>query len=374
MSPPEPAPAAPRLWDRLTALIAPAHFKLGLRAALAGLVAYVVGFGLDLPNAYWAVLTAVLVVQATIGASLSVALDRALGTVAGGVIGVLAATLAGVREPYLLIGLGIALFLASSLSARSASFKLAPPTVVIVMLTDPGHVEPWVSGLHRIMEIGVGGVIGMACSLLILPERALLRLFPHCATALRICGQLTDIGGAGILGRGVDAGAIDRLNSGARVALRAADARITEALREQVGRFSGTADPAPVVRSCRRLWHSVIILLRSADRPMAAAVAERFGPAVDAAVTALSAQMGAMADRLEGVAVADYKARAAAVRDAVAALEAQAERLNAEGGLEAAGADTLTAVFTAVSACNHMAENLEDVAARFDELQAALRL
>lgn len=373
MSPPEPAPAAPRLRDRLTALIAPAHFKLGLRAALAGLVAYGVGFGLDLPNAYWAVLTAVLVVQATIGASLSVAVDRALGTVAGGIIGVLAATLAGTREPYQLVGLGIALFLASALSARSASFKLAPPTVVIVMLTDPGHVEPWVSGLHRILEISIGGIIGMACSVLILPERALLRLFPHCATALRISAQLVAIGGDAILGRGADSGAIDRLNTGARAALRAADARIAEALREQVGRFSGPADPSPVVRSCRRLWHSVIILLRSADRPMAAPVAARMAPAVDAAIAALGAQMGALADRLDGTPDAGYAARATLAHDAVAALEAQAERLNADGGLDAAGADTLTAVFTAVSACNHLVANLDDVAASLDELTAALR-
>lgn len=370
MPSPDQGPALPSLMARLSGLLSPSHFKLGLRAAIAGLVAYGLATGLALPNGYWAVLTAVLVVQATIGASLTVAIDRALGTVVGGVVGVAAAMLAGNSATLTYVALGVAVFFTATLSARSASFKLAPVTVVIVLLADPSHLEPWLSGLHRVFEIAVGGVVGMASSILILPERALLRLFPHCAKALRFNAGLLELGRDGLLGRGLDPTALDRLNSGARQALRAADARISEALREQVGGLTGQVDPAPVVRSCRRLWHSVIILLRGADRPMDKEVAERVAPSLDAAVSGLNGHILALADRLDGQAVEGIEEKAQAARAAVAALEAEAERLNGEGVLETAGADTLTALFAAVSACNHVRENLDDLAARFDEIEA----
>lgn len=357
--------------DRLRGLLGWKHAKLGLRATVAAVAAYGLAYGLALPNGYWAVLTAILVVQSTIGASLSVAMDRALGTVVGGIIGVAAADLAGPSVPLTFVALAVGVLLTSTLAARYASFKLAPVTVGIVLLSDPTHAEPLLSGLHRVMEIAIGGVVGVACAILILPERALVNLFPHCATALRLSGWLLELGRDGLLGRGLDPAVIDRLNAGARKALRAADARVADARAERVGRLSSHADPAPVVRTCRRLWHSVIILLRGADRPLAEPLAARIGPHLDAAVTTLRAHMEALAARLDGGEAADFHQTVAAARSAVAALEAEAERLNAEGALDAASGETLAALFAAVSASSHVEENLEDLAARLDEVTGA---
>ncbi|MFS8036067.1 FUSC family protein [Xanthobacter sp. AM11] len=364
---PAPAPAGP--LARLSGLFTAAHLKLGVRAAVAALASYFLATVLALPNGYWAVLTAILVVQSTIGASLTVALDRALGTVVGGAVGVLAAVLAGPSVPLTFVALVASVLLTSTLAARYPSFKLAPVTVVIVLLADPSHVEPWLSGLHRVFEIAVGGVVGMACALFILPASALFYLFPHCATALRTCAELLARGRDGLLGRGLDPQGIDDLNAKARKALRAADARIAEARTERAGRLASHADPAPVVRSCRRLWHSIIILLRGADRPLTEPVATRLAPAMDAAVAALTMVMHLLADRLDGTPAADLDAAASAARAAVSALEAQAERLNADGVLDAAAGSTLTALFSAVSACTHVRENLEDLAARLDEMR-----
>ncbi|QRG08025.1 hypothetical protein EZH22_06670 [Xanthobacter dioxanivorans] len=243
-------------------------------------------------------------------------------------------------------------------------------TVVIVLLADPGHVQPWLAGLHRVFEIGVGGVVGMACAILILPERALFRLFPHCAKTLRMCARLLELGRDGLLGRGLDPGEVDVLNTQTRTALRAADARIAEARAERAGWLTGHADPAPVVRNCRRLWHSVIILLRVSDRPLVEPVAGRVAPALDAAVAALGASMEGLAARLDGAAVPDFAGRMATAAAAVAALEAEAERLKAEGGLDVARSETLIALYSAVSACAQVRENLEDLVARYDEVKA----
>ncbi|WP_296583334.1 FUSC family protein [Xanthobacter sp.] len=355
--------------DRLSKVIALAHLKLALRATIAGIVTYLLAEQFALPNGYWAVLTAVLVVQATLGASLSVAIDRALGTLAGGVVGVAGAMLAGKSPLETLLVLSVALFIAAALAARSTSFKLAPVTVVIVMLAHPGDVAPWLSGLTRVAEIALGGVVGLLCAILILPERALGKLFPYCAKALRLTAQLLDLGRGGLLGQGIDPSIIDRLNGGARLALRAADLRLVEVRAEQAGRLTTQTDPAPVVRGARRLWHSAIILLRNADRPLDEPVAGLVSATLTAATTALSAQMSAIADRLDGQPVADLAGRADVASAAVAALEARVEELNTQGAFGAVGAETLTALFSAVSACVHMRENLEELAARLAEVQ-----
>lgn len=364
------APAPGSLKARLSGVVGLLHLKVGFRATVAGVVAYALAYGLALPNGYWAVLSAVLVVQSTIGASLRVALDRALGTIVGGVVGVAAAVASEGSVSLTMVTLAIAIFITAALSARSVSYKLAPATVVIVLLADPAGHAPWLAGLHRVFEIGVGGIVGMLAAVFILPERALFSLFPHCAEALRLCARLLESGRDGLLGRGLDPAALDRLNTQARAALRAADARIAEARTERAGGFASHADPAPVVRNCRRLWHSVIILLRVADQPLGEPVAGRVAPALDAAVAALAANMEVLAERLDGEAAPDLAEKATAAAAAVVALEAQAERLNTEGGLDAVRGDTLAALFSAVTACTQARENLEDLAARLAEVQS----
>ncbi|WP_374250727.1 FUSC family protein [Xanthobacter sp.] len=367
---PEAASGVPTLRDRLGKVIALAHLKLALRATIAGIVTYLLAEQFSLPNGYWAVLTAVLVVQATLGASLSVAIDRALGTLAGGVVGVAGAMVAGPSQIQTLVVLSLALFIAAAMAARSPSFKLAPVTVIIVMLAHPGDVAPWLAGLTRVAEITLGGAVGLLCAILILPERALGKLFPHCAKALRLTARLLDLGRGGLLGQGIDPSVIDQLNAGARLALRAADLRLVEVRAEQAGRLTTQTDPAPVVRGARRLWHSAIILLRNADRPLDEPVAGLVSAALTAATTTLSAQMSAIADRLDGLPVADLATRADAASAAVAALEARVEELNTQGAFGAVGSETLTALFSAVSACVHMRENLEELAARLAEVQS----
>ncbi len=376
MDPPPPARAASveiQAMSRLSTLkpssFQPAQMKLGIRATVAALVAYALAYGLDLPNGYWAVLSAILVVQSSIGASLSAAMDRVLGTVAGGIVGVAAAVLAGSSVPLGFALLTLSVFLTSTLAARYPSYKLAPITVVVVMLANPTHVEPWISGIHRVLEIGLGGIVGVAAALFILPARALFYLFPHCASALRLCARLLERGRDGLLGRGLDPAEIDTLNAKARLALRAADSRVAEAEAERRGRLASHPDVTPVVRSCRRLWHSVIILLRSADHPLPEPLAALFAPRLDAAVAALSGFMGALAIRLDGDAGVDLATPAQAAQIAVAALEAEAERLNAAGAFDDASGAALAGLFAAVSTCSQAVENLNDLAARLKEMR-----
>jgi uncharacterized membrane protein YccC len=60
-----------------------AELKLALRVTIAGTLAFAVTRFFDLPQGYWAVITAVVVMQASVGGSLKAAVERFTGTLAG---------------------------------------------------------------------------------------------------------------------------------------------------------------------------------------------------------------------------------------------------------------------------------------------------
>ncbi len=370
------------IWARLSLpwpLLDMAHVRLAVRATIAALLAYGIAWALDLPKGYWAVLSAILVVQSSLGASVAVALDRGAGTVAGGIIGVALAMLAGPSQNLTVLLLTVGTLATALLAAYRPSFKLAPVTVVVVMLSDPTHAQPLISGLQRVFEITLGGVVGIGCALLIFPTRALLLLFPHAADAIDACAALLEQGGGGLLDGTLDPAEVDRLNGVARATLRAADLRVGEARRERAGRLSSAPDAAPVVRLCRRLWHSVIILMRVADQPLPESLSAPVRPSLQAAVTALAMECRDLAESLrtgkppamerppvdagaEAPEIAQQPV-GAAMAAAVAALEAEMDRAGTAGLLRADGA-SLTRLYTAVSACIQVQENLNELSAQ----------
>src|SRR5262245_48805994 len=71
----------------------PAEWRQTLRVVIAVAVTLLAIGLLQLPQGYWAVITAVLVVQTSIGGSLKAALDRLWGTLAGAAVGAVVAIL-----------------------------------------------------------------------------------------------------------------------------------------------------------------------------------------------------------------------------------------------------------------------------------------
>src|SRR5580658_7744764 len=87
------------------------EMRLSVRMIASGLLAFIVGHLLGLAQVYWAVLTAVIVMQASVGGSLKVMLDRFVGTIGGAGWGV-AATLAIPHSDALTTGVALAVALA----------------------------------------------------------------------------------------------------------------------------------------------------------------------------------------------------------------------------------------------------------------------
>src|SRR6476469_6168573 len=65
------------------------EMRLALRVTIAAGASFALARGLQLPQGFWAVITAVIVIQASVGGSLKAAMDRFAGTLAGAGLGAL---------------------------------------------------------------------------------------------------------------------------------------------------------------------------------------------------------------------------------------------------------------------------------------------
>ena len=113
-----------------------------------------------LPEAYWALVTTLVITQSSVGTTLAVSWQRFIGTVLGGIVGVM---LASDAVPNAFV-FGLSVFLLGLLCAvlqtdRSA-YRFGGVMLAIVMLVS--RMEPaWRIAIHRSAEVSIGIAVAL---------------------------------------------------------------------------------------------------------------------------------------------------------------------------------------------------------------------
>jgi uncharacterized membrane protein YgaE (UPF0421/DUF939 family) len=130
------------------------------RTAVAAVISLIVARALGLPEAYWATVTTLIIMQSTLGAALTVSEQRLAGTAMGAVMGALLTTYFG--SNVIVFGLGVfALGLVCAALHLEDAYRLASVTLAIVMLI--ARTKPaWMVAAHRFVEVAVGIAVGLA--------------------------------------------------------------------------------------------------------------------------------------------------------------------------------------------------------------------
>ncbi|WP_342644127.1 FUSC family protein [Rhodoligotrophos ferricapiens] len=243
-----------------------AEARFALRATVAGVATYLLVVWLGLPQGFWAVVTAVLVVQASVGGTIKFAIDRFIGTLAGAAAGAVAAVLIPHDTTFGTgVAIGAALLPLGFIAALKPSFRIAPVTAMIVLLS-PSHLDPVTSALDRVLEIALGDVVGMIVAVVFLPARAHQQVADTTSSVLDQLADLVVLLGTGISGH-LDLAAVQRQHAALRQALRKLDGTMDEAKRERDHHLSGGPDAEPMVRTVNRLRSDLIIIGRVAASP-----------------------------------------------------------------------------------------------------------
>jgi uncharacterized membrane protein YccC len=189
-NPPLPLPetsisAAPSsLWRRQSR-----NIKQGIKTGLAGAIAYAIYAGWNLPQGYWAVITALVVTQATLGAAWKAAFNRTIGSTAGAIAAALVVPLLGTGATRT----GIALFLLASLfgylAALHPSFTAAGFTVALILVFS-SRQEPWELAWYRVLYTILGAFVAFGVGALLWPVKAREELRAKLANILEGCATL----------------------------------------------------------------------------------------------------------------------------------------------------------------------------------------
>ena len=343
-----------------------AELRQCLRMTLAAILTMALGELLGLPRSYWAVLTAVIVTQANVGGSIKATLDRLIGTLAGAIYGGAVALLIPADNPVMaVVAVAVALGPLTLASALSPSFRIAPVTAIILLLT-PLSVQSGVlaSAVERIGEIGFGSVVGLVCSLTVLPARASSLVTKQAASIARL---FSDLLRSILTEPGRDAGAaVQALQDQARAALARLEVAVGEARHERTVYLARNSDPEPLLRTLMRLRHDLVMLRRATAQPLPTGeIGGRLQPRLDA-ITAVAAQF------LQGVAAAlDDRTTPPATTATHAELMAYADeigRLRDEGLTRPLPGDALERLFALGFALDQLGRDLDDLAARAQDI------
>lgn len=135
------------------------------RTAVAAVVSFLVAQLFRLPEAYWATISTLIVMQSTLGAALPVSAQRLAGTVLGATVG----ALAGTYFPRSVPAFGVCVFviglLCEAIRAERSAYRYAGITLVIVMLVRRSDTT-WIIAIHRFCEVSIGIAVGLAASAL----------------------------------------------------------------------------------------------------------------------------------------------------------------------------------------------------------------
>ena len=245
-----------------------AQLRLTVRITIASVLAFALCRVFGLTQRYLAVLTAAVVTQSSVGASLEAMFDRFIGSLGGAAWGI-AVLLAFHDSGALTQGIALTAAVAplALLAAHKPAYRAAPITAIILLLAPRNAAGPLAWAVQRLFEIGLGSIVALGVSLLVLPTRAFVTLGEAAGTAIESMGDL-----AAILIRGLSVpsapDAIRSLHETVRKALSQADAAATDAMRERATHLSGGPEPQSICRTLHRLRSDLAMIGRTAAEPL----------------------------------------------------------------------------------------------------------
>ena len=132
-----------------------------IRTALAATISVMIARLLKLPEAYWASIATLVVMQSTLHATITLSIERIVATALGASVGAIESNYFGAN----LIAFALAILLLGLLSflfrMEKTAYRYASITLAIIVLI-PRSSAAWITALHRFIEVTVGILIALA--------------------------------------------------------------------------------------------------------------------------------------------------------------------------------------------------------------------
>ena len=132
-----------------------------VRTALAATVSVVVARLAQMPEAYWAAIATLVVMQSTLGGTLTLSVERIVATAVGASVGALEANYFGANLIAFLVAIILIGLLSYGFRLERTAYRYASVTLAIIVLI-PRSNPAWIVALHRFIEVSVGIIVALA--------------------------------------------------------------------------------------------------------------------------------------------------------------------------------------------------------------------
>ena len=131
-----------------------------VRTALAATASVIVARLVQMPEAYWAAIATLVVMQSSLGATLTLSIERVVATALGASVGALEAHYFGANLIAFLVAIVLIGLLSYGFRLEKTAYRYASVTLAIIVLI-PRSNPAWIIALHRFIEVSVGIIVAL---------------------------------------------------------------------------------------------------------------------------------------------------------------------------------------------------------------------
>lgn len=146
--------------------------RTAIRTSVAAMLSVLVARLLGMPEAYWAAVSTLVVIQSTLSTTLPLAIQRIVASALGASVGAIEATYFG----HNLAAFGLAIFVLGlaflAFRLEKTGYRYAGITLTIIVLI-PRADAPWMIATHRFIEVSIGILVALALAAIWREEEAL---------------------------------------------------------------------------------------------------------------------------------------------------------------------------------------------------------
>jgi uncharacterized membrane protein YgaE (UPF0421/DUF939 family) len=141
-----------------------------IRTAAAATLSVLVARLVHMPEAYWAAIATLVVMQSSLGATLTLSIERVVATALGASVGAVEANYFGANLAAFMIAIFLIGLLSFGFRLEKTAYRYASVTLTIIVLI-PRSNPAWIVALHRFIEVSVGIIVALIV-VAVWPERS----------------------------------------------------------------------------------------------------------------------------------------------------------------------------------------------------------
>ena len=132
-----------------------------VRTAVAATLSVSLARLLSMPEAYWAVIATLVVMQSPLSSTVSLAVQRIVASALGASLGAIESAYFGANVVAFALTIFVLGLISFSFRLERVGYSYAGMTLAIIVLI-PRPEPPWIAALHRFAEVSLGILVALA--------------------------------------------------------------------------------------------------------------------------------------------------------------------------------------------------------------------